>query len=723
MNKKINILSTILNSYSQIFFSENKPFAVILFGISFLNIWAGVCGLFAVLVANVTAYILGYNKVTIQKGLYGFNALMVGLGTGVYFQPSVALFVIVFFAALITLFITLAIEGVFTKYGLSYLSIPFLLGMWIIMLSTHGFTALGLSESGLFTYNKLYAVGGQTFVNLYEWFNNIEGYESIKIYFLSLGAIFFQNNILAGVLISIGLLYYSRIAFSLSLLGFYLAYGFYKFIGADFSQLAYTFIGFNYILTSIAIGGYFTIPSLRTYLWTIILLPVTVIISVSLFKVLGILNIALYSLPFNIVVILFMYVLKLRHTKTDRLITVFSRQSSPEKNLYLYRTASAANKGKNYYQINLPFWGEWSVMQAHNGDYTHKDNWKHAWDFVIKGSNGKQYRKSGDFVEDYYCYGKLVLAPQDGIITEIIDGVQDNKIGDINVNQNWGNTIVIKHSELLYSQISHIKEGAFKEKKGEFVKKGATLAQVGNSGHSPYPHLHFQMQATPYVGSQTLDYPLYNYVKVTEQKNTLTTFGKPELDDTISSAEPNPIITDALHFIPGQKLNCNFEYESKKKEYKWEVHKTSFNQTYIYCPVTKSSAYFYANSTGLYFTNFYGNRKSALFIFFSSLYNVKSSFYKDLKISSQIRPNLFYNKFALFFQDFIAPFLIYLKTKYIMRYIEKDDDDFNPEFVKLNSKIEKHIFGNKKNETVSDIIIRNNKTIDIKTGNARITVV
>ena len=147
-----------------------------------MDFWAGACGLFSVIVANAAAYVLGYNKVTVRRGMYGFNALIVGLGTGIYFQSSIELFVIVFFGALLTLFITLAVEGVFTKYGLPHLSIPFLFGMWAIMLATSGFSTLGLSERGIYTYNKLYATGGQTLVNLYDWFNNIEGYESVKIY-------------------------------------------------------------------------------------------------------------------------------------------------------------------------------------------------------------------------------------------------------------------------------------------------------------------------------------------------------------------------------------------------------------------------------------------------------------------------------------------------------------------------------------------------------------
>lgn len=88
-----------------------------------------------------------------------------------------------------------------------------------------------------------------------------------------MGAIFFQYNLLAGILIAAGLLIYSRIAFTLSIFGFSLAWYFYEFIGADISVLGYSYIGFNYILTSIALGGFFIIPSRWSYLWLLWLLP------------------------------------------------------------------------------------------------------------------------------------------------------------------------------------------------------------------------------------------------------------------------------------------------------------------------------------------------------------------------------------------------------------------------------------------------------------------
>ena len=709
-NNKIKTFSnSLLNSYSQIFFSENNFFAGLLVIVSFLDLWAGIYGLISVLTANITSYILGYDRLSIKKGLYGFNALLVGLGTGIIFQPSIVLTIIVIFAALLTLFITLALQGILAKYTLPYLSIPFLLGIWIIILATKDFSALGLSEREIYTYNELYALGGKNLVNLYDWFNQIQGFESQKIYFLSLGAIFFQNNILAGIIIAFGLLYYSRITFSLSLIGFYAAYLFYKLIGADFSSLAYTFIGFNYILTSIAIGGYFIIPSERSYFWTVILLPITVIITASLEHVFLVWQISIYSLPFNIIVLLFIYVLKLRTNNNKKLTDTFVKQKTPEQNLYLHYTAAEELEHKNYFPVNLPFKGDWVIIQAHNGKYTHKDKWRHAWDSVIHDDEGKQFQNLGFFCKDYYCYGKPVFAPASGIVSELLDGIPDNKIGDINTKQNWGNSIVIKHTEYLYSQISHLKEGSIKIKKGDFVKKGDILATVGNSGYSPYPHIHFQLQATPYIGSETLDYPLYNYVVKSSEKYKSITFGKPKLNEKVSNASSNKILENALHFVSGKKFEISTGNNEKRI---WEVYTNIWNQSYISDKEKNASIYFFENESGLYFTNFYGNKNSELFILFKAFFNIKKSFYKNTSVNSKIRPDLFFNKFTLFFQDFIAPFYIFLRSEYLLKYTDIDDD-FIPSFISLKSQINKFVFGKLKEIIKYNIKIYRSGKIEI----------
>ena len=248
---------------------------------------------------------------------------------------------------------------------------------------------------------------------------------------------------------------------------------------------------------------------------------------------------------------------------------------------------------------------------------------------------------------------------------------------------------------------------AAKVRKGDSVKQGELLAYVGNSGRSPIPHIHFQIQATPFIGSETLDYPLHNYVIKSENKYKLITFGKPKTKQKIAVAASNKILEKALHLVSGKKFEISLD---KNKKRIWEIRTNIWNQSYILDKEKNTSIYFYENESGLYFTNFYGDKESELFIFFQALYNVKKSFYKNTSMKSIIRPDLFFNKPVMIFQDFIAPFYIFLKSEYTLKY-NSVDDDFIPDFVKLSSRITKFVFGKSKDVLNYDIkIYRSGKT-------------
>ncbi len=671
---------TIVKSYSQIFFSDSKLLGLLLLIVSFFDIWAGTAGVLAVIITNLVAYLLGFNISTIKSGTYAFNSLMVGLGIGLYYKPGYELLVIILAAAILTLFVCILLEGVIGKYSLPFLSIPFILVMWVVTLSGREFSSIEVSERGIYTANEMLKYGGYNIVWLYKWWNDLYMVFSLKTYFLSLGAIFFQYNVLAGILISIGLLLQSRISFTLSLLGFYTAILFYELIGADISVLSYNYIGFNFILTSIAIGGFFVIPTRTSYLWVVILLPIVVLLTLSLNKIFSVFQLSIYSLPFNIIVIMFVYVLKLRINKVGKLTEVILQHNSPEKNIYSYKNNSERFKGLIYFPVSLPFWGEWTVSQAHNGEYTHKEDWKHAWDFVITDYNKKQFENEGNSVDDYYCYNKAILAPAAGYIFDIVDGIKDNTVGDINTNQNWGNSIVIKHAESLYSQLSHLKPGSFKVKIGDYVKKAQVIALCGNSGHSPYPHLHYQLQITPFIGSKTLDYPLNYYISKSKSKFVLNSYNKPKENEIVSNIDINTLISKSLYFIPGQKLKYILQTKDMlgkivtEKNIEWEVKKNIYNSTYIYCSETKSYAYFYNDGNVHYFKEFIGNKKSPLYYFYLSLYKVQLGYYKNLIITDYFPLNKSFGYIQLFVHDFFAPFFQFLKSKYELHYTDIDND-------------------------------------------------
>jgi urea transporter/murein DD-endopeptidase MepM/ murein hydrolase activator NlpD len=661
--------SSVLNSYTQIFFSNNRVFAALLMLVTFFDLYAGLCGLLAILISNFIAYLIGFNRESCKAGYYGFNSLLVGLGLGVFFQPTFEMLIVLIFASILTLFLTVMTEGVIGKYGLPFLSIAFLLGIWLVIIASRQFSALRVSERDIYVMNEMYAMGGVTMVKIYNWFNALPWPESIKIYFRSLGAILFQYHLLPGLIVAIGLLIYSRIGFLLSVLGFYTAYAFYYFIGANFADLSYGYIGFNFILTAIAIGGFYVIPSRHSFLWVILLTPVIAVFMTSFNAIFSYLQLSIYSLPFNCVVLLFLYVMKFRERYLRKPEMVLYQYYSPEKNLYSH-VNSRERFGANYYfPVSLPFIGTWRVSQGHDGKDTHKTDWRHAWDFEVADEEGRNHSGDGIAAEQYYCFGKPVVAPADGWVEEVIDQVEDNAIGEMNLGQNWGNTVVLRHSEQLFTKMSHLKRESIRVKPGSFVRKGDVVAACGNSGRSPFPHLHFQVQATPYIGSKTLDFPVSHYICHEKRQMRLCSFDRPKEGEEVSNIQPSASLEKAFHLIPGQRFSFRVSNGNGETSLvHWEVRIDAINNTWLHCETTGSRAWFRYDGEILYFTYFSGDRKSLLFHFYLGAYKVMAGFYKGLTLDDSYPLSILYPKGLIFLQDFLAPFRIFIRARYSLAY-------------------------------------------------------
>lgn len=666
-----------ISSYAQVFFSDNRWFAALLLLVSFIDRHAGLAGALSVLVGNFAAAAFGFNPWLLRKGYYGFNGLLVGLGFGLAFQPGWAFYVILIVVALLTFMITAVLQGILYKYGLPYLSVPFLLGIWLVNLSAGEFSSLGLSARGVYFNNELFLMGGKWLVDAVAFFDQLIHFAPLRTYLYSLGAIFFQYNMLSGAIIAIGLLIYSRIAFTLSVVGFALSWLFYRFTGADINQLGYSFIGFNYILTSIALGGFFILPSRWSFAWLILLLPMVVVITVGLQKIFSVLQLGIYALPFNLMVLTFLYVLKLRRSPGDRIIETPLQHFSPEKNLYHHHANQSRFYPAGHVPLGLPVLGEWKISQGYQGDYTHKGEWSDALDFIMIGQDGQQFRGKGYNLKDYYCYEKPVIASADGVVADVLDGIPDNPVGDSNLLHNWGNSVVVKHTDHLYTKVSHLIPGSIRVKSGDRVKKGDLLGLCGNSGRSPYPHLHFQVQSTPHIGSQTIAYPLSDYLVKREGELELRSNDIPAENELVSHIQPHSSLLKAYHFIPGLQLN----FLVKEAQPGWlngphtiVVKTDEYNQTYLECSRTGATAWLYNSGKIHYFTHYSGTRKSLLYYIYLSSYKVISAYYPNLIITDNLPVNRVYGLFHLLFQDFVAPFHFYLKAIYELNYVMVADD-------------------------------------------------
>ncbi|MCK5679164.1 MAG: urea transporter, partial [Flavobacteriaceae bacterium] len=274
-NEYWNFLTcSVLNSYSQIFFSKKKVFAILILIATFLNPELGFWGFLGVVFTNLIADGLGFSKHTIKEGLYGLNSLLVVLGLSVFFKLNITFIFVFITINIFTLILSVGFSNLMAKNGLPFLAFPFVIAIWVTFYVMNSYTNLEVDEGSIYFLNDIFKIGGLTLLELYESYDNFPIPDIIKGYFKSLSAIIFQFNWIAGMLISIGLLIASRISFSLSIIGYLTGYLYYVVVGENVQDLQYGYIGFNFILFAIAVGAFYFIPKRKIHIAVIVLTPV-----------------------------------------------------------------------------------------------------------------------------------------------------------------------------------------------------------------------------------------------------------------------------------------------------------------------------------------------------------------------------------------------------------------------------------------------------------------
>lgn len=179
--------------------------------------------------------------------------------------------------------------------------------------------------------------------------------------------------------------------------------------------------------------------------------------------------------------------------------------------------------------VEFPLRGEWlspntpgTKIPSHGTD---RLGTRYAYDFIQVDWKRKgfpayrvslpQYLLFGVSLNDYYCYGKEVYSPCDGIVLKAEDCYEErartNLISDIsNAYKNAhyfdpknddiqlvaGNYIIMECGYNVYAALVHLQKGSIQVTVGQHIKKGEVIGRVGHSGNSFAPHLHFQLMDT-----------------------------------------------------------------------------------------------------------------------------------------------------------------------------------------------------------------------------------
>lgn len=166
---------------------------------------------------------------------------------------------------------------------------------------------------------------------------------------------------------------------------------------------------------------------------------------------------------------------------------------------YVYKEAPKLERNISPYA--LPFKGEWYVFW---GGKTTRENYHNAYpgmrgayDFWMMGRNGKSSPGNPKRNEDFYAFGKEIIAPVDAKVIYTINHIEDNTWPAMNRAAGGGNIVLLETDQKEYILLAHLKKGSIVVKKGDSVKQGQLLGLCGNSGNSTEPHLHFQTQNLP----------------------------------------------------------------------------------------------------------------------------------------------------------------------------------------------------------------------------------
>lgn len=483
----------VLRTYAALLFSRSARLGAVVLAATATAPRVGLGGLLGVLVSLGTARLLTVAPETIRDGSYSVGGLLLGLGVAAWYGLGLAgLCLLACFCPLIAL-LTAAWRSLLLPRHLPVLSLPFLVGFYLL---------LGTAEAAVIPFDRpawllVSLVPDALLAPLSQRCPAI-----LRLLFESIGALFFLPRIECGLILLLALALHSRIALGLVLMALLTCLGLRELLPPLREPGLFHSLGYNAVFTAVALGGVWFVPSISTYLLALGGVVLCAVLTVGTAGPLLRLGMPVLVIPFNVTMLSVLLALRQRLHDGRPKVVDFA-PGTPEQNLAFFRTRRARFNWLLPVRFVLPVRGAWTCTQGEDGPLTHQGAWRHAVDLEVIGEDGQPHCGDPANLLSYRAYRLPVLAAADGKVVRIVDDVPDNPIGAVNLQQNWGNMVLLEHAPQLYSMVAHLSPGSLRVTVGQSVRAGDTLGLCGSSGRSPQPHVHFQLQVDPDPSSAT----------------------------------------------------------------------------------------------------------------------------------------------------------------------------------------------------------------------------
>lgn len=201
-----------------------------LIGVFIGSIHMGLAVLLSVCVATFAAHLFKYETSDINKGLYGFNAALVGASLILFFKPTLIIWCCIVIGAIIST----AIQHFFIRNKITVFTLPFVLVTWAILFSINHFLP-GLST----TASAATAYEGTDF-----------GFA-----FRGYGQVIFQDSLLAGVIFFVAVFINSPLAALYGLAGSVIAVFACQPFSIPVENVNLGLVSYNAVLCAIVFAG------------------------------------------------------------------------------------------------------------------------------------------------------------------------------------------------------------------------------------------------------------------------------------------------------------------------------------------------------------------------------------------------------------------------------------------------------------------------------------
>lgn len=450
------------------------------------------------------------------------NGLLCGLFLGAFHLADASLFGWLVVAALAVTLLAAWLGALCWQAGrLPLLSLPFVLAVWLMIFMIPSAGAAALTPAALSDWAGVLTSSGAG-----TWIGG---------FLAALGWLLLVPYPLAGAMLFAGLLVVSRYLALLALAGYLAGQVTLMALGRGDSSL----LGFNFMLTAMALGGIFAIPGRHAAVVAVLGAVVSGLLTIALGRIFAAAHLPLLTLPFVLASWCLLGALGGR-ARNDAPTLLLDAPSLPEVSYEAARLAGVRGvAGADAAVLALPFYGEWRVTQGFDGAYTHRADWRHALDFEVFES-AVPHAGNGRAREDYYCYGAPLLAPVAGLVVAARDDLDDMAPGEADLANNWGNHLLLRTATGAHVLLAHLRRGSLTVRHGAWVAAGQSVAACGSSGRAPVPHLHLHVQAGDRLGAPTQPFALANVlVRCNGGAREFRLVHVPQDGEELSSAAPD----------------------------------------------------------------------------------------------------------------------------------------------------------------------------------------